>query len=88
MKLHELKSWPDYYESVALGIKRFEIRENDRNFYPGDLLHLREWDPATEDYTGRHLVAKVLDIWRDLEWVERGYVVMSIVVLEPRPSIE
>jgi hypothetical protein len=50
---HELKTWPTYYAAVAEGRKRFEARQNDRDFRMGDRLHLREWDPKAKAYTGR-----------------------------------
>lgn len=62
MTIHELKSWPDNYQPILEGKKRFEIRKNDRNFREGDILHLREWNPRGWEcvaYTGRHLYATV-----------------------------
>lgn len=53
MTMHELKTWPPYFEAVAKGEKTFEVRKNDRGFRRGDVLCLREWDPKTEKYTGR-----------------------------------
>jgi hypothetical protein len=55
---HELKSWPEFFNPVFTGIKNFELRKNDRNFVVGDVIVLREWQPAKgfEDggvYTGR-----------------------------------
>lgn len=69
--LHELKTWPDYFERVENGSKTFEIRRNDRGFQAGDTLRLREYDPAgdhdecadehctTRRYTGREAIAEV-----------------------------
>ena len=53
MKTHEVKSWPEFFEPVFNGVKTFELRENDRRYKPGDLLVLKEWNPTTEEYTGR-----------------------------------
>lgn len=55
MKTHDLKIWPVYFDAVASGDKTFEFRRNDRDFQHGDILHLREYDPVTEEYTGRDL---------------------------------
>lgn len=53
---HELKTWPDLFEASAFPniIKPWELRVNDRDFQVGDFLMLREWDPSTEEYTGRN----------------------------------
>jgi hypothetical protein len=53
--LHTLKAWPVYFEPLRQGVKTFEIRKNDRNFKVGDVLHIQEWNPETELYTGRSL---------------------------------
>jgi|GEM_PF-2364859 len=59
VKMHSLKIVPAYFDDVASGKKKFEIRKNDRDFLVGDLLNLREWNPEAERYTGRELTAKV-----------------------------
>jgi Domain of unknown function (DUF3850) len=50
--VHELKIWPDYFEAVRDGRKRFEIRRDDRGFAVGDVLLLREFVPDA-GYSGR-----------------------------------
>lgn len=60
--IHELKTWPEYFEAVLVGTKTFEYRQNDRNFRVGDSLRLREWDPFREGddrYTGRDTLRTV-----------------------------
>jgi hypothetical protein len=46
MAEHILKCWPNSYDAVALGIKRFEWRKDDRGYEVGDVLVLRKWDLA------------------------------------------
>jgi hypothetical protein len=53
MKTHELKIWPEQFAAVKAGHKLSETRFNDRNFAVGDILWLREYDPALSAYTGR-----------------------------------
>lgn len=64
MTVHNLKSWPEYFAAVADGTKTFEVRKDDRGFRVGDHLRLREWDPATDDYTGREVERRVTYIFR------------------------
>ena len=41
---HELKTLDVYFDAVANGTKKFEVRLNDRGFQKGDLLILRHMD--------------------------------------------
>jgi len=50
---HTLKTWPEYFEAVRTGEKPFELRKADRPFNVGNVLHLVEYDPATDTYSGR-----------------------------------
>jgi hypothetical protein len=78
--IHELKTWPQYYEQVRNGSKRFELRRDDRPFAVDDLLILREWEPASETYTGYVTVAVITSIVRG-EWLAPGYVALGIAVM-------
>jgi thymidylate kinase len=51
--LHQMKSWPELFESIISGAKRHELRRNDRDFRVGDFIQLQEYDPAKSAYTGR-----------------------------------
>jgi hypothetical protein len=57
--IHELKTWENYFQLTADGIKTFELRKNDRNFQAGHELLLNEYDKETERYTGRKLHFKI-----------------------------
>jgi Domain of unknown function (DUF3850) len=59
MVVHELKSWPCYFEPVISGHKSFELRINDRQFAVGDVLWLREYNDKTEQYSGREIRKRV-----------------------------
>jgi hypothetical protein len=57
MTEHELKCWPEYFEPIWIGLKRFDLRKNDRGFKVGDVVLLREYEPPKsqvqgEKYTG------------------------------------
>lgn len=53
------KIWPEYFDDVASGRKKFELRLNDFDIKEGDTLLLEEWDPKTKQYTGRNIEKKV-----------------------------
>lgn len=60
MTLHDLKTWPRFFDDVASGRKTWEVRRvDDRTFQAGDSLRLREWDPANGAYTGRETTVRV-----------------------------
>ncbi len=59
MAWHQLKTWPEQFQSVMKGTKRHEVRINDRNFNVGDTLNLREFDPETSTYSGRAIEVRV-----------------------------
>lgn len=50
---HHIKTWPEEFQAIFLGMKTFEIRFNDRLYSVGDYLVLEEWSPTLGDYTGR-----------------------------------
>lgn len=55
----EKKNRPDMFQAILDGNKTFELRLADFEVKPGDILVLKEWDPKTEEYTGRVLEKKV-----------------------------
>lgn len=80
---HELKCWPQFFEAIEEGRKRYEVRHNDRDYRYGDTLHLREWDPKDEAYTGRTMRVVVTYLMQGqqsevLKDLPRSLVVMSI----------
>jgi hypothetical protein len=75
---HELKTWPEFFGPIITGEKTFEFRKDDgRNFQVGDTLELREWSPASMEYTGRHIAAEITYTLRTMG-VPPGYVVLGI----------
>lgn len=76
-RIHDLKTWPEYFSAVLDGRKTFEIREaTDRFFHCGDTLLLREWDPWTSEYTGRELRCTVTYVTNFAQ--QPGFVVMAV----------
>ncbi|MFW5364656.1 DUF3850 domain-containing protein [Escherichia coli] len=57
--IHNLKIGPLFFNAVANGEKKAELRINDRDYKCGDFLCLREWEG---EYTGSRLTLKVTHI--------------------------
>jgi hypothetical protein len=81
--IHELKTWPKYFDMVNLGLKTFELRKDDRDFELGDTLVLKEYLPEEKQFTGNEIRVLVVSILRHDEFpgLVFGYVVMGIEVL-------
>lgn len=81
------KIWPEYFEAVASGKKKFELRLNDFEVNEGDTLVLEEWDPKTKQYTGRKIERKVMYVmkfqtdklfWPESEIKAKGLQIISL----------
>lgn len=80
--VHDLKTVQPYFDDAVWGRKRFEVRNNDRQFEVGDLLLLQELAPATDYYTGRMALFQVVYIFEGGQFgLAEDYVVLGI---EPR----
>lgn len=79
---HDLKIWPQYFEEVLIGNKKFELRSNDRGYKVGDILMLREWIPEDEKYTGRWCRAVVTYILDDFLGSDNDLCIMSTEVFD------
>lgn len=78
LREHILKTWPGYFQHLADGTKKFEIRKNDRGYKRGDVLELREWSKAN-GYSGRQISAEVTYIiYGETLGVAPGWCLMSI----------
>ncbi|ELY5941231.1 DUF3850 domain-containing protein [Cronobacter malonaticus] len=74
---HNLKIWPEHYSAVCAGVKRAELRKNDRDYRAGDILDLCEWDKDDESFTGEFISVTVTHVADVSEWMP-GYVLLSI----------
>ena len=79
MKVHSLKVWPKYFDAIKEGLKKFDVRLDDRSFRKGDALFLEEYLPKEGFFTGRALLRKVTYVLRGGKFgIEEGYVVLGI----------
>lgn len=85
----EKKLWSEYYDQVAAGKKKYELRLNDFDVAEGDILVLKEWDKDKREYTGRELEKTVTRVnkfqledlyafWSKEEIAEKGIQIISM----------
>ncbi len=80
---HELKIYPEYFNAIKTGEKRFEARKNDRGYKVGDLLRLREYHWGHCEHTGNEVTVIVTYILEGNKFgVIDGYCIMSILRLD------
>jgi len=81
------KIWPEYFDAVASGKKKFELRLDDFEIKEGDILMLEEWDPKNKEYTGRKTEKRVAYVgkfkmdklfWPEDEIKEKGIQIISL----------
>lgn len=82
MRTHRLKTWPEPFEALRDGRKRFEFRKDDRGFAVGDKLELYLYEPTELDCNqplgAEELHYRVTYIARGQWGIPEGYVVMGI----------
>ncbi len=81
------KVWPEWFEAILAGKKKYELRLNDFEVNEGDILLLEEWDPKTQSYTGRTINKKVTYVgkfkidklfWSEEKIKEKGLQILSL----------
>lgn len=79
MTVHYLKIKPEYYKDVECGLKKFELRKNDRNFQVGDVLMLIKLDDKGNE-TDQVTRVKVTYILKDCPQygLKDGYAILGI----------
>ncbi len=89
MAIIKKKLWKEYFEQVASGKKKYELRLNDFDVNEGDVLLLEEWDKDKKEYTGRTIEKTVTQInkfklddlyvfWSEKEIKEKGIQIISM----------
>ena len=82
----EKKAWPGFLDKIQSGEKTYDLRLADFECKPGDVLVLKEWDPKTEQYTGKVLekkvtyVSKTKDVtfWTKEEMDKHGFQIIAL----------
>lgn len=64
MKTIEKKILPQYFQAVREEKKNFELRKDEDDVQPGDVLILMEWENG--EYTGRTEVRRIRYVLRDV----------------------
>lgn len=82
-KTHYLKCHVVPFQAVVDGIKKAELRHNDRDYQQGDGMVLQEWDPVLQRYSGRQVEAVIshmidVDQWNTPAMPKTGMVVLSL----------
>lgn len=77
-RVFKKKILPEYFEAVADGTKKFELRKDDDGVKVGDCLRLCEF--TCGKYTGREVTVDVTYTLRDAEeyGLMPGYVIIGI----------
>jgi ASC-1-like (ASCH) protein len=87
MSIIKKKIWPEYFDAVASGKKKYELRLNDFEVEGGDILVLEEWNPEIQEYTGRKIEKKVTYVgkfkvdnlfWPGEQIKEKGIQIISL----------
>lgn len=89
MKIHELKTDPEYFDSILHDWKTLEIRFDDRFYNVGDYLLLRRTALTGKQmitggklsYTGKYILAKISHIQKYIG-LKEGWVAISIKFLD------
>ena len=87
--MHRLKSWPEFFQPIATGERKFDLRRFDRSFKVGDSIEFLEWQPDSDgggDYTGHACRCLITSMLRGvgtggiepLKGLAGGYVILGL----------
>lgn len=82
---HILKTDPEYFQNIVDGIKKFEIRKNDRNFQVGDYILLFEYDRQNDVFSNRYLLIQISYLLTNVPefGLYDGYCVFGFEIIVP-----
>ena len=75
-----LKCWPEFFEALWKGIKTFDVRLNDRPYQVGKTIAQYEYDPVTQQVSGRVVRASIVYMLshEDFSGIANGYVCLAL----------
>ena len=79
MKIHRVKAYERWFAQTLEGAKNFEVRKNDRDYRPGDLLEM--YETQNSEYTGRCTLFRVAFVLTSQDFpdgIKEGYAVLGI----------
>lgn len=86
MSTIEKKIRPEMFEKLQKGEMNFDVRLADFSCDQADVIKYREWDPKTNNYTGREVEREVVhclstkdhDYWTDEEVAKHGFNIIRL----------
>lgn len=78
---HVIKSWPAPFTAAWYGEKNHEIRFNDRNFLPDQVVRMEEYNPEKKSFTGRKLDVLITYFREGGIGLHAGFCVWDFVIL-------
>lgn len=84
-RIHELKILPNPFEAKLRGLKPWEFRKDDRGYAVGDILNEREYEPASNCFTGRSITEEIVFILQGGQYgIPTDYVIMTTREIKKR----
>jgi len=85
MAIIKKKTWPEQFEAIMSGKKKFDLRLNEFEAKEGDTLVLEEYNPDSGQYTGRKLEKKISYVFKfttsQLWWPEEEVKAKGLQIL-------
>lgn len=72
---HFIKIKPEWFDVAVCGLKRFEVRRDDRDYQAGHIVEMRDHDGV--EYTGRSMLVHIDYVLRNNGLLQPGMCVWS-----------
>ena len=80
MATHKLKITQPFFDDVKNGIKKFELRRNDRNFKVGDEVYLQEYDMVHHLFSGEEVYVKIIYVLENRIGLEDDFCIFGFEI--------